>query len=108
MQAIVYTRYGSPDVLALKEVEQPVPKDDEVLVQVHAASVNAFDWHLMRGKPFPVRASGSGLRRPKDTRLGVDLAGRVEAVGATVTQFQVGDEVFGIGRGAFAEFACAR
>jgi NADPH:quinone reductase-like Zn-dependent oxidoreductase len=106
MQAIVYTRYGSPDVLQLTEVEKPVPKDGEVLVQVHAASVNTLDWHLMRGQPFPVRA-GRGLRKPKDTRLGVDLAGRVEAVGANVTQFQVGDEVFGIGRGAFAEFACA-
>ena len=106
MKAIVRTRYGSPDVLQLQEVEKPVPKDDEVLVQVHAASVNTLDWHVMRGQPFPVRA-GRGLRKPKDTRLGVDLAGRVEAVGANVTQFQVGDEVFGIGRGAFAEFACA-
>jgi NADPH:quinone reductase-like Zn-dependent oxidoreductase len=87
-------------------VEKPAPKDDEVLVQVHAASVNTLDWHLMRGQPFLVRA-GRGLRKPKDTRLGVDLAGRVEAVGANVTQFQVGDEVFGIGRGAFAEYACA-
>ena len=106
MKAIVRTRYGSPDVLELREVEKPVPKDGEVLVQVHAASVNTLDWHLMRGQPFLLRAGG-GLRKPKDTRLGVDLAGRVEVVGANVTQFQVGDEVFGIGRGAFAEFACA-
>ena len=107
MKAIVRTRYGSPDVLALQEVEKPVPKDDEVLVQVHAASVNALDWHTMRGQPFLLRILSSGLRRPKDPRLGVDLAGRVEAVGANVTRFQVGDEVFGIGHGAFAEYACA-
>ena len=108
MQAIVYTRYGSPDVLQLTEVEKPVPKGGEVLVKVHAASVNAYDWHFLRGSPFLVRISGSGLRRPKDQRLGVDLAGRVEAVGGNVTQFHVGDEVFGRGAGAFAEYACAR
>jgi NADPH:quinone reductase-like Zn-dependent oxidoreductase len=108
MQAIVRTHYGSPEVLQLTEVAQPVPAEDEVLVQVHAASVNAADWHLMRGQPFLVRMLGSGLRRPKDPRLGLDLAGRVTAVGAKVTQFQVGDEVFGRGRGAFAEYACAR
>jgi NADPH:quinone reductase-like Zn-dependent oxidoreductase len=106
MKAIVRTRYGSPDVLELQEVEKPVPKDGEVLVQVHAASVNALDWHTMRGQPFLVRAGG-GVRKPKDTRLGVDLAGRVEAVGANATQFQVGDDVFGMGHGAFAEYACA-
>jgi NADPH:quinone reductase-like Zn-dependent oxidoreductase len=108
MQAIVYTRYGTPDVLQLKEVEKPIPKDGEVLVKVHAASVNALDWHYMRGKPFLIRISGTGLRTPKDPRLGVDLAGRVEAVGSKVTQFQVGDEVFGMGSGAFADYACAR
>jgi NADPH:quinone reductase-like Zn-dependent oxidoreductase len=107
MKAIVRTRYGSPDVLQLQEVEKPVPKDDEVLVQVHAASVNTLDWHVMRGQPFLVRTGGNGLSKPKDPRLGVDLAGRVEAVGANVTQFQVGDDIFGIGRGTFAEFACA-
>jgi NADPH:quinone reductase-like Zn-dependent oxidoreductase len=107
MKAIVRTRYGSPDVLALQDVEKPVPKDGEVLVQVHAASVNTLDWHTMRGQPFLVRIGGSGLRKPKDPRLGVDLAGRVERVGANVTRFQVGDDVFGIGHGAFAEFACA-
>jgi NADPH:quinone reductase-like Zn-dependent oxidoreductase len=104
MQAIVRTRYGSPVVLQLKEVETPVPQDGEVLVRVHAASVNASDWHAMRGKP--IRTWGSGMRKPKDERLGGDLAGRVEAVGSNVTQFQVGDDVFGIGRGAFAEYAC--
>jgi NADPH:quinone reductase-like Zn-dependent oxidoreductase len=106
MKAIVRSRYGSPDVLQLQEVEKPVPKDGEVLVQVHAASVNTLDWHIMRGQPFLLRIGG-GLRKPKDPRLGVDLAGRVEGVGANVTQFQVGDDVFGMGHGAFAEFACA-
>jgi NADPH:quinone reductase-like Zn-dependent oxidoreductase len=107
MRAIVRTRYGSPDVLQLTEVEKPVPKDGEVLVQVHAASVNALDWHLMRGKPFLARTGGNGLRTPKDPRLGVDLAGRVEAVGSKVTQFQLGDDVFGSGGlGAFAEYVC--
>jgi NADPH:quinone reductase-like Zn-dependent oxidoreductase len=108
MQAIRYTRYGSPDVLQLREVEQPVPRADEVLIRVRAASVNAYDWHFMAGSPFLVRVSGSGLRRPKDQRLGVDLAGQVEAVGANVTGLHVGDEVFGRGVGAFAEYACAR
>jgi len=108
MQAIVYTRYGSADVLELKEVEQPVPKEGEVLVKVQAASVNAYDWHFMTGSPLLVRVSGSGLRRPKDSRLGVELAGQVEAVGSAITQFHIGDEVFGRGAGAFAEYACAR
>ncbi len=111
MKAIVRTAYGSPDVLQLQEVEKPVPKAGEVLVRVHAASVNALDWHYMRGKPFLARTGGNGLRKPTDPRLGVDLAGRVEAVGSNVTQFQVGDEVFGRvgkGLGAFAEFVCAR
>ncbi len=107
MKAIVRTRYGSPDVLQLKEVEKPIPKDDEVLVRVHAASVNALDWHAMRGKPFLVRTGGGGWRKPKNQRLGVDLAGRVEAVGGNVTQFRVGEDVFGRGHGAFAEYACA-
>jgi NADPH:quinone reductase-like Zn-dependent oxidoreductase len=108
MKAIVRTRYGSPDVLQLIAVEKPVPNDNEVLVRVHAASVNALDWHLMRGKPFLARTGGNGLRKPKDQRLGVDLAGRVETVGSKVTQLQVGDDVFGTGVGAFADYACAR
>jgi NADPH:quinone reductase-like Zn-dependent oxidoreductase len=108
MKAIVRTRYGSPDVLQFIAVEKPVPNDNEVLVRVHAASVNALDWHLMRGKPFLARTGGNGLRKPKDQRLGVDLAGRVETVGSKVTQLQVGDEVFGTGVGAFADYACAR
>ncbi|MGO8951283.1 MAG: NAD(P)-dependent alcohol dehydrogenase [Ktedonobacterales bacterium] len=108
MQAIVREHYGSPDVLQLQEVEKPVPNDGEVLVHVHAASVNALDWHMMRGQPFLARIGGNGLHKPKDPRLGVDLAGRVEAVGSKVTRLRVGDDVFGRGDGAFAEYACAR
>ena len=107
MKAIVYTKYGSPDVLQFREVEKPLPTDHQLLIKVQAASVNALDWHLMRGKPFLVRIAGNGLRKPKDQRLGVDLAGRVEAVGSKVTQFRPGDEVFGRGFGAFAEYVCA-
>jgi len=106
MQAIIYTRYGAPDVLQLNEVEKPLPSDNRVLVKVHAASLNALDWHTMRGTPFFARLLGMGLRKPKSQRLGADLAGRVEAVGSKVTQFQVGDDVFGRGPGAFAEYAC--
>ncbi len=106
MKAIIRAHYGSPDVLQVKEVEKPLLEDHRLLVKVHAASVNALDWHLMRGKPFLVRIAGSGLRTPKDQRLGVDLAGRVEAVGRKVTRFQVGDDVFGRGIGAFADYVC--
>jgi NADPH:quinone reductase-like Zn-dependent oxidoreductase len=109
MKAIVYHTYGSPDVLKLEEVQKPVPQDDEVLVKVHAASVNAGDWaHLLRAKPFMMRLMGYGLLKPKNTILGSDIAGRVEAVGRNVTQFQSGDEVFGntakYGFGGFAEY----
>jgi NADPH:quinone reductase-like Zn-dependent oxidoreductase len=108
MKAIVYTEYGSPDVLQLKEVAKPVPKDNEVLIKVQAASVNALDRHFLKSKPALARIMmGNGLRKPKDQRLGVDLAGQVEAVGSGVTQFQPGDEVFGAARGGFAEYACA-
>ncbi len=107
MKAIVYHRYGSPDVLKCEEIERPTPKDDEVLVKVRAASLNPLDWHFMRGEPYFIRLM-TGLRRPKFTRLGVDVAGRVEAVGRSVTWFEPGDEVFGGCRGAFAEYACAR
>jgi NADPH:quinone reductase-like Zn-dependent oxidoreductase len=110
MKAIVYQKYGSPDVLQLEEVAKPAPKDDEVLIKVHAASVNAADWHLLRGKPFFMRLVGFGLLKPKNTRPGTAVAGRVEAVGSHVTQFQPGDEVFGdlfgCGFGAFAEYVC--
>ena len=105
MKAAIYTRYGSPDVVQITEVEKPVPKDDEVLIIVRAASVNPLDWHFMRGTPYLVRMM-AGLGKPKDTRLGVDVAGQVEAVGKNVTQFKAGDEVFGTCRGAFAEYAC--
>jgi NADPH:quinone reductase-like Zn-dependent oxidoreductase len=112
MKAIVNTKYGSPDVLALKEVQKPTPKDDEVLVKVHAASVNASDWRMLSAKPFLVRLMAGGLLKPKYTILGSDIAGRVEAVGSNVTQFQPGDEVFGdvfaCGLGGFAEYVCAR
>ena len=101
MKAIVHTKYGSPDVLQFKEVEKPLPKDHQLLIKVHAASVNTLDLAL-RG-PFLARIITGGLVKPKDPRLGVDLAGRVEAVGNNVTQFQPGDEVLGRGSGAFAE-----
>jgi NADPH:quinone reductase-like Zn-dependent oxidoreductase len=108
MKAIVYTEYGPPDVLQLREVEKPVPKDNEVLVEVKAVSVNAYDWHLLTADIFPMRLMGVGLFKPKNTILGADIAGRVEAVGRNVKQFQPGDEVFGeIGHGGFAEYACA-
>ena len=105
MKAIVYHRYGSPDVLKCEEIEKPTAGDTEVLIKVHAASVNPADWHLMEGKPSIARLL-FGLRKPKITRLGVDVAGQVEAVGKNVTQFKPGDEVFGACRGAFAEYAC--
>jgi NADPH:quinone reductase-like Zn-dependent oxidoreductase len=105
MKAIVYTKYGSPDVLQFKEVEKPAPTDGQILVKIYAASANPVDWHLMRASPFLARLAG-GLRKPKDPRLGADFAGRVEAVGANVAQFQPGDEVFGASTGAFAEYIC--
>jgi len=105
MKAIVYTKYGSPDVLQFKEVEKPAPTDGQILVKIYAASANPKDWHLMRASPFLARLAG-GLRKPKDPRLGADFAGRVEAVGANVAQFQPGDEVFGASTGAFAEYIC--
>ncbi len=109
MKAIVCTKYGSPDVLQLQEVEKPAPGDDEVLVKIQAASINAMDWHRMRGKPFLARLITGGFRKPKEPILGADIAGRVEAVGKNVTQFQVGDEVFtSVGNGGFAEYVSAR
>src|SRR5450759_3704849 len=108
MKAMVYHTYGSPEVLKLEEIQKPIPKDDEVLVKVHAASVNAADWHLLTADIFLVRLMGGGLLKPKDTRLGADIAGRVEAVGINVKQFRPGDEVFGdISHGSFAEYVCA-
>src|SRR5206468_3905637 len=107
MKAIVYHRYGSPDVLQYEDIEKPTVGDDQVLIKVRAASVNPHDWHYMRGKPYIMRISG-GLRMPKATRLGVDVAGQVEAVGKNVTQFKPGNEVFGgyVRAWAFAEYAC--
>ena len=107
MKAIVCTGYGSPDVLQLQEVEKPLLGDKQLLIKVHAASVNSLDWHLITGKPVLVRLMGMGFFKPKDPRVGADLAGRVEAVGSGVTQFKPGDEVFGRGDGTFAEYALA-
>ncbi|MEX0269132.1 NAD(P)-dependent alcohol dehydrogenase [Leptolyngbyaceae cyanobacterium UHCC 1019] len=110
MRAIVQTDYGSADVLSLEEVDKPVVPDNGVLVRVHAASVNAGDWHLMRGTPFISRLMFGGLLKPKIKILGFDMAGRIEAVGKDVMQFEPGDEVFGdlsdYGFGAFAEYVC--
>ena len=120
MKAAVYSRYGPPDVLEIKDVEKPVPKDNEVLIEVRAASVNPLDGGSMKDMPYIVRLL-LGLRKPKNTRLGVDVAGQVEAVGRNVTQFKPGDEVFGacisdpqdsgvkvwVPQGAFAEYVCA-
>jgi NADPH:quinone reductase-like Zn-dependent oxidoreductase len=111
MKAIVYTKYGSPDVLELQEVEKPTPNDNEVLIKIHAAAANPADWHLMRADPFLARLQ-NGLLKPKHTRLGSDVAGRVEAIGKNVTQFQIGDEVFGElplnSLGSFAEYVCVQ
>jgi len=108
MKAIVIEKYGSPDVLQFKEVERPTPKDNQVLVRVQAASANPLDWHLMRGEPFIARLMGTGLLKPRSSKVGADVAGRVEAVGKDVTLFKPGDEVFGTCNGSFAEYACAR
>jgi NADPH:quinone reductase-like Zn-dependent oxidoreductase len=112
MKAIIYTEYGSPDVLQLKEAAKPAPADNEVLVKIHAASVNAADWRMMRADPFLVRLYAGLLKPTKFHTLGADIAGRVEAVGKNVTQFKPGDEVYGdvfaSGFGGFAEYKCAR
>ncbi len=105
MKAIAYHEYGSADVLKCEEIEKPVPKPDEVLIKVRAASVNPLDWRLMSGKPSILRIF-FGLRKPRLGRPGVDAAGEIEAVGSNVTRFKPGDEVFGACRGAFAEFGC--
>src|SRR5713226_5778632 len=105
MKAIAHTQYGPPDVLQFTEVAKPSPTDNEVLIKLYAASVNPLDRYSMRGAPL-IRLI-PGLRKPKDPRIGVDVAGRVEAVGRNVTQFKPGDQVFGVCRGAFAEYACA-
>ena len=112
MKAIVCTKYGSSDVLQLQEVEKPAPKDDEVLIKIHAASINSRDWRMLRANPFFIRLVPGGFLHPKNRILGADVAGRVEAVGRCVKQFKPGDEVFGYlpsatGRGTFAEYVCA-
>ncbi|GAA0591153.1 NAD(P)-dependent alcohol dehydrogenase [Kribbella sandramycini] len=105
MLAITQDRYGDSGVLALRDVEVPVPAADEVVVEVRAAGVDRGVWHLMTGLPYPVRLAGYGVRAPKNKVPGMDLAGVVSAVGADVTRFRPGDEVYGIGAGAFAEYA---
>jgi NADPH:quinone reductase-like Zn-dependent oxidoreductase len=107
MKAVLARAYGSPDVLTLEDVDPPEVADDAVLVRVRAASINALDWHRMRGEPFLVRMSG-GFRRPKDVSFGTDLAGTVEAVGREVTDLRPGDDVFGVRTGALAEYVSGR
>ena len=111
MKAFVYHQYGSPDVLKLENIDKPAPKEDEVLVKVHAVAINAYDWHLLTADIFLVRLMGGGLFKPKNGTPGADIAGRVEAVGANVKQFKPGDEVFGdisgSGGGGFAEYVSA-
>src|SRR5437660_1084715 len=107
MKAIVYCDYGLAN-LKLQDIEKPAPTDDQLLIRVRAVSVNPYDWHFVEGTPYVMRAMGVGLRKPKDTQLGVDFAGTVEAVGKNVTQFKPGDDVFGGRGGAFAEYVCRR
>ena len=106
MKAIVYDRYGSPEVLKCEEIEKPNPGEGEVLIKVCAASVNPYDWHFMRGQPYFIRLM-AGLAKPKQRRLGADVAGCVEAVGESVSRFKPGDAVFGACRGAFSQYVCA-
>ena len=107
MKAILYTSYGSPSNLHLTEVEKPVPGDNQILIKVHAASVNSYDWRHLRADPFFIRVMVGGLFKPKHRILGADVAGKVEAVGRNVTQFKPGNDVFGEGSyGGFAEYVC--
>jgi NADPH:quinone reductase-like Zn-dependent oxidoreductase len=108
MKAIVRDTYGPPDVLELRDIDIPEFADEEVLVHVHAAGVGRDVWHVMAGLPYPIRLAGYGLRAPKNPVIGSDVAGVVEAIGENVTRFQPGDEVFGIGKGSYAEYVCAR
>jgi NADPH:quinone reductase-like Zn-dependent oxidoreductase len=105
MKAAVLTRYGPPEAVEIREVDRPVPGENDVLVKIRAASINPLDWHGMRGTPYIARLMG-GLNTPKDPRLGVDIAGHVEAIGKNVTRFKPGDEVFGMSKGALAEYGC--
>jgi len=111
VKAIICTKYGSPDVLQLQDVAKPTPQDDEALIKIHAASINARDGRMMRANPFFIRLRPGGFLQPKNKILGADVAGRVEAIGCNVKQFKPGDEVFGYlpsatGRGTFAEYVC--
>jgi NADPH:quinone reductase-like Zn-dependent oxidoreductase len=113
VKAIICTKYGSPDVLQLQDVKKPAPRDDEVLIKIRAASINARDWRMMRANPFFIRLAPGGFLQPKNKILGADLAGQVEVVGRNIKQFKPGDEVFGYlpsstGRGTFAEYVCAK
>jgi NADPH:quinone reductase-like Zn-dependent oxidoreductase len=107
IKAITYCDYGVGN-LKLADIEKPVPNDDQILVRVHAASINPYDWHFIEGTPYVMRAMGVGLRKPKNTRLGTDFAGTVEAVGKNVTQYKPGDDVFGGSIGAFGQYLCRR
>jgi NADPH:quinone reductase-like Zn-dependent oxidoreductase len=107
MKAIIHRRYGGPDALDVVEIEEPTVGADQVLVHVRASSVNAYDWHMLRGKPYIARV-GEGFRRPKSVSMGVDASGVVEAVGDNVTDLQPGDEVYGARNGAFAEYVAGR
>src|SRR5437667_7349854 len=107
MKAIVHCDYGLAN-LKLEEIEKPVPADDQIMVKVHAVSVNPYDWHFVEGTPYVMRGIGVGLRKPKEIRLGVDFAGTVEAVGKNVSQYKPGDDVFGGREGAFAQYVCRR
>jgi NADPH:quinone reductase-like Zn-dependent oxidoreductase len=107
MKAIVRDTYGPPDVLELRNIDIPEIVDGEVLVRVHAAGVGRDVWHIMTGLPYPIRLAGYGFRAPKNPVIGSDMAGVVEAVGKNVSTFQPGDEVFGIGKGSYAEYVCA-
>lgn len=107
MKAVVYNKYGPPEVLQVQEVEKPTPKDDEVLIKIYAASVNAYDWHFLTADIFLIRFMGAGFFKPKYHRLGADVSGRIEAVGKSVTQFKPGDDVYGMIHGGFAEYVCA-
>lgn len=107
MKAIVYCDFGPPDVLRLETIQKPIPNENQVLIKIRAASVNPYDWHFMRGIPYLMRIT-AGLRKPKDPRLGGDVAGVIDAVGKNVTQFKPGDEVFGVCNGSFAEYCLAK
>lgn len=111
MKAIICAKYGLPDVFELKEVEKPVPNENEILIKIHTASINAYDWRLMKAEPFMVRFMGGGVLKPKKQIPGVDISGRIEAAGRNIKQFKPGDDVFGsltrCPSGGFAEYACA-